>query len=113
RALGERTLTLADAEPDRHLARHESINALFWVCAADVVLCDWPALAEHAARGEELSLAHRSRYSVALFLTWRALAARRLGRVPEARRLFRQAAARMARIPKAPESEYFDALCAY
>jgi hypothetical protein len=113
RRLAGEALAAADAEPNRYLARHESVNTLSWLCPADFALKDWAALAEDAARGEELARAHGCHYSVALFVTWRALAARLLGDRREGTRLLRLATGRMGRLAKPPENEYFDALCAF
>ena len=106
-------LKLADEDPDRHTARHHEVDtckALCWIAYRGK---DWPALAGHAATGEERARAIGYRYELALFLLWRAICARRDGGADEARQLCRQGTAQMARLGQPPGESYYDALCAY
>src|SRR5262249_19115245 len=62
-----RALERADADPDRHQALHHAVGAHTTLCSSSFHKGDWAALADHAARGEELARAHGARYEAALF----------------------------------------------
>jgi len=111
--LSQRLLAIADADPDRHLALHHTVGVYAHLCRVAYRRRDWARLGEYAATGEELARRRGARFELALFLLWRALMARQEGREEDARRQQRLAAAQMARLGKAPDDAWFEALAAY
>jgi hypothetical protein len=108
-----RLLEMTDAEPNRHTADHFAADAYSDLCAAAFGRGDWEALREWAAAGEETARRRDKPLELARFLAWLALLGRRDGREERAGRLFRAAAARVARFKALPGESYYDALCAY
>lgn len=105
-------LAMADADPDRHTARHhevDSYKALCWVCFRRG---DWTALAGYALAGEDRARDLGYRYERSLFLLWRGLLAAREGRHEEGQRLCRQGTTLMSRLGQPPGESYYDALAA-
>jgi hypothetical protein len=109
----QRTLALADADPDCGMAQH----FLVFSYAALVDLCwrrgDWARLAEAAATGEELAREVGHKVELAGFWMWQALLARRSGAEGRATALYRKASAAMARVRMPPDPSYFDAECTF
>jgi hypothetical protein len=106
-------LAMADADPDRHTARHHEVDTYKALCWIAFRQKDWAGLAGYAAAGEERARAIQYRYELALFLLWRAVCARRDGRDDEAKRLCRQGVSRMAQLGQPPGESYFDALAEF
>src|SRR5262245_19209774 len=106
-------LAMADADPDRHTARHHEVDTYKALCWIAFHREDWAALADYAATGEARARAIEYRYELALFLLWQALGARREGNEEQARRLCRQGTSQMARLGQPPGESYYDALAAY
>jgi hypothetical protein len=113
RALALEELALADGDPDRHLAAHHEIDTYKTLCRLAHRRGDGADLGACAAAGEERARALDYKYELSLFLLWQALRLRQEGREDEARRLCRQGTARMARLGKAPDDSFYDALCAF
>lgn len=106
-------LAMADADPDRHTARHHEVDTLKAMCWIAFRRGSWTVLADYAQTGEERARVIGYRYELALFLLWRAVVAARDHRGDEARRFCRQGTALMARIGQPPGESYYDALAAY
>lgn len=106
-------LAMADADPDRHTARHHEVDTRKALCWIAFRRRTWDTLADHARAGEERARAIGYRYELALFLLWLAVAAARDRRADEARRFCRQGTALMARIGQPPGESYYDALAAF
>lgn len=106
-------LGMADADPDRHTARHHEVDTYKALCWVAFHRGDWRGLVDYAVAGEARARAIDYRYELALFLLWQALAARRGGDEGRARRLCRQGTAQMARLGQPPGESYYDALAAY
>jgi hypothetical protein len=106
-------LAMTDAERVRSTADHYAADAYTDLCAVAFARGDWAALAEWAAAGEETARRGDKPLELAKFLAWRALLERRAGNDEMARRLFRSATSRVARLKAVPGESYYDALCAY
>lgn len=106
-------LAMADADPDRHTARHHEADTYKALCWIAYRRKDWRALAGYATTGEERARAIHYRYELALFLLWRAVCTRREGGDAEAQRLCRQGESRMAQLGQPPGESYFDALAEF
>jgi hypothetical protein len=107
-------LAMTDAERDRWVADHYALDAYADLCAVAFGRGDWDALREWAAAGEETARRREDKQlELAKFLAWRALLERRDGNEDAARRVFRAATARLARLKAVPGESYYDALCAY
>jgi hypothetical protein len=108
-----RMLAMTDEEPSRSTADHYALDAYADLCAIAFGLGDWQALAEWAAAGEETARRRDKQLELAKFLAWRALLERRGGHEDVARRLFRAAVSRAARLKAVPGESFYDALAAY
>lgn len=106
-------LAMADADPDRHTARHHEVDTYKALCWISYRRKDWPGLAGYAAEGEERSRAINYRYEWALFLLWRSVCARREGRDALAHRLCLEGKNKMGLLKQPPGESYFDALAEY
>ena len=111
--LAEEELAMADADPDRHTARHHEVDTYKALCWIAYGRKDWEKLAAYAATGEERARTIEYRYELSLFLLWEAVVARRAGRGDEAARKCRQGVALMGRLGQPPGESYFDALSGY
>jgi hypothetical protein len=112
-ALALEELAMADADEDRHTARHHEVDTYKALCWVAFHRRDWAALADYAATGEARARAIDYRYELALFLLWQALVARIEKNEDRARRLCRQGTSQMARLGQPPGESYYDALAAY
>lgn len=108
-------LALTDADPDRWIALHHSVDTYKTLCRIAHRRDDWSALMGYARAGEEVARNQGTKYpyELAAFLLAQALWSRHEGREEEAKRLYRRATAQMGRLGKAGDSSYYDALCAY
>lgn len=106
-------LAMTDAERSRSTADHYALDAFADLCAVAFERGDWGALEEWARAGEETARRRDKPLELAKFLAWRALLERRGGNEDTARRLFRAATSRAARLKAVPGESYYDALCAY
>jgi hypothetical protein len=106
-------LAMADADPDRHTARHHEVDTYKALCWISFRRGDWQTLAEYAGVGEERARAIHYPYELALFLLWQALEARREKREPQAQRLWRQGTAQMSRLGQPPGESYYDAVATF
>jgi hypothetical protein len=112
-ALAMQELAMADADPDRHTARHHEVDTYKALCWISYRRGDWAGLHACASAGAERARAIHYGYELALFLAWQALLARRDGREEQAVGLSRQARAQMARLGQPPGESYYDALAAF
>jgi hypothetical protein len=108
-----RTLELADADEDQGMARHFAVFTYAGLAEIAWRRGDWEVLAEAAAACEEVARQVGHQVEQAGALMWQALAARHGGDEGRAGRLYRQSAARMARLRMPPDASYFDAECAF
>jgi hypothetical protein len=106
-------LAMTDAERNRWTADHYAIDAYADLCAIAFGRGDWDALREWAVAGEDAARRRDKQMELARFLAWRALLERRAGDEELARRLFRAATSRVARLRAMPGEPYYDAVCAY
>jgi hypothetical protein len=106
-------LAMTDEERSRATADHYALDAYADLCAVAFERGDWGALREWATAGEETARRRDKQLELAKFLAWRALLERRAGNEDTARRLFRAATSRAARLKAVPGESYYDALCAY
>jgi hypothetical protein len=110
-ASARRALEMADA--DARSGEHHAVYARCDLCEIAHRRQDWEALRDESAAGEELARRCDNARKLAEFLVWEALLARRDGDEAGARRLVRQAAARLATTRALPSAAVHDALCAY
>jgi hypothetical protein len=106
-----RELDMAAADPadgDRHAAYN-----YLKLCQIAFRRGDWNALREAALVAEESARRYDDVRELAECLVWQGLIARRDGDEQAARRLVRQAAARIAHTAALPGPSYHDALCAF
>ncbi|HKI36837.1 MAG TPA: hypothetical protein VKA46_33605 [Gemmataceae bacterium] len=106
-------LEMTDSERSPSTADHYALDAYADLCAVAFERGDWDGLAEWARAGEETARRRDKQLELAKFLAWRALLERRDGNEDTARRLFRAATSRAARLKAVPGESYYDALCAY
>jgi hypothetical protein len=106
-------LAMTDAEASRSTADHYALDAYADLCTVAFERGDWDALAEWAEAGEDTARRRDKQLELAKFLAWRALLERRAGHGDAARRLFRAATSRVARLKAVPGESYYDALCAF
>ena len=106
-------LAMTDAEKNRHTAEHHALEAYSDLCAIAFARGHWQALREWSALGEETARRQDKPLGLAEYLAWKALLEARDGHPERAKRLYRQAAARVARLKAVPSESYFEALCAY
>jgi hypothetical protein len=111
-AVCQRSLALAEDDPDAHLALHHQVGLYAHLCRIDQRRKDWALLGEHAAIGEELARRRGAAYELAAFRLWHALCLRQQSLVSEAARLRRQAETAMSRLGKARDDAWYEALCA-
>jgi hypothetical protein len=111
--LARRALAVAASDTDQLTARSHSVFCFSHLCEIAYRRCDWPALGEQAAAGEELARQVGHQLELSEFQMWQALLARRGGHEPAATRLWRLARRRVGQLGMPPDHIYFDALCAY
>lgn len=107
-------LAMADDEPNRHTATFHSIDACADLCAAALALEDWETLRTWANAGEEMAQGKDDKIlTLARFLVWKAILARRDGDEERARRLLRGARSRVGRVKAFAGEKFYDAWSAY
>jgi tetratricopeptide (TPR) repeat protein len=112
-ALTDRTLALADEDPDRSRAERSIAADVCNLCWIYWRRGEWDEIPAHATRAEELAGKHKRRSVQAEAILWSAVVARRAGDEALARRRHRRAVAVMAQVVTNDSREYFDALALY
>jgi hypothetical protein len=106
-------LSAAEEHMVRTGSEHYLANCYSDFCDIAFRRCDWPALLEWAIMGEAAARRLDRRQLLAQYLSWQALANRRLGHDEAASRLYRSATAIADRLGLSPSGDYCNALSAY
>jgi hypothetical protein len=112
-ALAKQALAMAAGDADQITARSHAVFCYSHLCEIARGRGDWENLHDLAIVGEELARQVGHQLELAEFQMWQALVALREGRPEQARRRWRQATRRLARLGMPADHIYFDALCAY